>query len=88
MGNFGLGDRNAIVQYAQYQKMSIVNTFLKIITENGYRKILMEQQRTKLTLYSNIKSEDASVLNKFRTGSDYRIIRVRIVSDRKMDFLN
>ncbi|KAL1446846.1 hypothetical protein WDU94_003496 [Cyamophila willieti] len=93
IGNYGFGNRNdrgnRLVQFAEEKRLYIMNSFFK------------KQPTRKWTWFSpdrEVKNEidfittnqkhivkDVTVLNKFNTGSDHRLVRARIEVDIKCE---
>lgn len=93
VGNFGLGTRNergeTLTNYLNTEKLFCLNTFFK--KQNQRRWTWKSADgRTKNEIdfiLSNNKNicKDISVLNKFSTGSDHRLVRARILINTKIE---
>ena len=93
MGRYGINDRNErgerLTQFAQYANLYIMNTFFQ---KNPNRKWTWESPNgtTKNEIDYILTSRkdtvrDVSVLNKFRTGSDHRLVRAKIQLNVKLE---
>lgn len=93
IGNFGLGQRNdrgnMLVNFLNDQKLYCLNTFFKKQPQRKWTWCSPDKRvKNEIDyIFSNTRTicKDVSVLNRFNTGSDHRLVRTNIVINTKYE---
>ncbi|KAL1447418.1 hypothetical protein WDU94_003530 [Cyamophila willieti] len=92
VGNFGFGDRNdrgdRLVEFAEQEQLCILNSHFK---KKPHRKWTWchptgyKSEKDYILTNRRHLFEDCTVLNRFNTGSDHRLVRAKIKFDKKIE---
>ncbi|KAI5737947.1 hypothetical protein M8J77_001036 [Diaphorina citri] len=91
IGNFGYGRRDErgsrLVDFAEKEGLQIINSFFKKKVHRKYTWTSPSGNKSELDYILTNKKyifQDCTVLNKFNTGSDHRMVRGKIMFDCKV----
>ncbi|KAI5743429.1 hypothetical protein M8J77_018082 [Diaphorina citri] len=93
VGKFGVGERNdrgqRLIQFSEETRLKIMNTFFKKQTQRKWTwRSPNHEIRNEIDFILANKMEtikDVTVLNRFNTGSDHRLVRAKLAIDLRQE---